>query len=134
MYLALLDSVPALSRQTRNSIHRNVIEILALHEELLGELHRTIPQSEVNQEQTLWRPAAQSRRRSQINQPSSSRRTKGRENAWRKARRSNDADGTNAAAPIELIAEPVVAGEVAQIFTKLVPTISTLQAFAGQYR
>ena len=134
VYLALLDSVPALSCQTRNSIHRNVIEILALHEELLGELHRAIPQSEINQDQTLWRPPAQSRRRSQINQPSSSRGTKGRGNARRKVRRSNDADGTNAAASIELIAEPAVAGEVAQVFTRLVSTISALQALADQYR
>ncbi|KAI9822224.1 MAG: hypothetical protein M1832_003047 [Thelocarpon impressellum] len=51
VYFTMLASVPALSTDTRSSIRRNVMEILELHEELLGELHQVIPNSEYAQDQ-----------------------------------------------------------------------------------
>ncbi|KAI9846628.1 MAG: hypothetical protein M1838_001227 [Thelocarpon superellum] len=61
VYFSLLASVPTLSQQTRASIQRNVSEILRLHEELLGELHQVVPNSEYNQDLASRKtvPAAQ---------------------------------------------------------------------------
>lgn len=50
VYHTLLASVPTLTETTRSSIQRNMLEILQLHEDLLGELHRVIPNSEYSEE------------------------------------------------------------------------------------
>ncbi|KAK7608615.1 hypothetical protein IWX49DRAFT_507925 [Phyllosticta citricarpa] len=50
VYLTVLASVPSVSPQTRMSIHRNVSQLVQLHEDLLGELHRIIPNSEFTQD------------------------------------------------------------------------------------
>jgi hypothetical protein len=42
-------SLPTLSLKLRASINRNLNEIVELHDELLGELHRVIPHSEYTQ-------------------------------------------------------------------------------------
>ena len=42
-------SIPTLSLNLRTSINRNLNEIVELHEELLGELHRAVPHSEYTQ-------------------------------------------------------------------------------------
>ncbi|KAI9817228.1 MAG: hypothetical protein M1827_001341 [Pycnora praestabilis] len=46
VYFTLLASVPMLSQHTRSLIHRNVTDILQLHEELLSELHRIVPDTD----------------------------------------------------------------------------------------
>jgi hypothetical protein len=38
-----------LSANIRTSINRNLVEIVELHEELLGDLHRVVPHSEYTQ-------------------------------------------------------------------------------------
>jgi hypothetical protein len=42
-------SIPTLSLNLRVSINRNLNEIVELHEELLGDLHRVVPHSEYTQ-------------------------------------------------------------------------------------
>jgi hypothetical protein len=49
VYVTLLASIPSLSLSLRTSINRNLNEIVELHEELLGELHRVVPHSEYTQ-------------------------------------------------------------------------------------
>jgi hypothetical protein len=49
VYVTLLASIPSLSLSLRASINRNLNEIVELHEELLGELHRVVPHSEYTQ-------------------------------------------------------------------------------------
>lgn len=49
MYITLLASIPSLSYNLRASIHRNLNDIVVLHEELLGDLHRIVPHSEYSQ-------------------------------------------------------------------------------------
>ncbi|CCU76289.1 hypothetical protein BGHDH14_bgh03224 [Blumeria hordei DH14] len=49
VYVTLLASMPRLSSNFRASINRNLNEILELHEEILGELHRVVPHSEYTQ-------------------------------------------------------------------------------------
>lgn len=48
MYVTLLASVPMLP-SLRASISRNLSEIVELHDELLGDLHRVVPHSEYTQ-------------------------------------------------------------------------------------
>lgn len=47
--MTLLASIPSLSVNLRASINRNLNDIVELHEELLGELHRAVPHSEYSQ-------------------------------------------------------------------------------------
>jgi len=42
-------SIPTLPLSLRSSINRNLNEIVELHDELLGDLHRTVPHSEYTQ-------------------------------------------------------------------------------------
>ena len=49
VYVTLLASIPNLSLALRASINRNLNEIIELHEELLGDLHRVVPHSEYTQ-------------------------------------------------------------------------------------
>ena len=44
--MTLLASILTLSSNLRSSINRNLVEIVQLHEELLGELHKVVPHSE----------------------------------------------------------------------------------------
>ncbi|TVY42298.1 hypothetical protein LSUB1_G001051 [Lachnellula subtilissima] len=49
VYVTLLASIPNLSLALRASINKNLNEIIELHEELLGDLHRVVPHSEYTQ-------------------------------------------------------------------------------------
>jgi hypothetical protein len=49
VYVTLLASIPTLSLNLRASINRNLNDIVELHEELLGDLHRVVPHSEYAQ-------------------------------------------------------------------------------------
>ncbi|SPN96899.1 uncharacterized protein DNG_00418 [Cephalotrichum gorgonifer] len=48
-YITTLASLPQASAGLRSSINRNLAEIVELHEEILGELHRAVPNSEYTQ-------------------------------------------------------------------------------------
>ena len=49
MYITTLASLPPASAGLRSSINRNLAEIVELHEEILGEVHRAVPDSEYTQ-------------------------------------------------------------------------------------
>ncbi|OHE97807.1 RhoGEF domain-containing protein [Colletotrichum orchidophilum] len=49
VYITILASLPTLPPGLRSSINRNLTDIVELHEELLGELHRAVPDSEYTQ-------------------------------------------------------------------------------------
>lgn len=49
VYVTILVSLPTLPSGLRSSINRNLADIIGLHEELLGELHRAVPHSEYTQ-------------------------------------------------------------------------------------
>lgn len=51
MYITILASLPTLPAGLRSSINHNLTEILQLHEEILGDLHRVVPHSEYSQPQ-----------------------------------------------------------------------------------
>ena len=46
VYITILASLPSQAVGLRSSINRNLTDIVELHEELLGELHRVVPNSE----------------------------------------------------------------------------------------
>ncbi|RGP75012.1 hypothetical protein FLONG3_5880 [Fusarium longipes] len=48
-YINILAALPALPERLRSSINHNLDRILQLHEEILGELHRAVPDSEYSQ-------------------------------------------------------------------------------------
>jgi hypothetical protein len=48
--MTLLVAIPTLSLNMRSSISKNLGEIIDLHEELLGDLHEVVPNSEYNQD------------------------------------------------------------------------------------
>jgi len=49
VYGTLFASIPTMSPHLRTSITQNLNEIIELHEEILGELHRIVPHSEYSQ-------------------------------------------------------------------------------------
>ncbi|KAF4993745.1 hypothetical protein FGRMN_6272 [Fusarium graminum] len=49
-YINMLAALPTLPERLRSSINHNLDQILQLHEEILGELHRAVPYSEYSQE------------------------------------------------------------------------------------
>ncbi|PHH87009.1 hypothetical protein CDD83_9425 [Cordyceps sp. RAO-2017] len=53
VYLTILASLPSMCTGLRSSINKNLTEIVELHEEILGELHRAVPHSEYTQPQWL---------------------------------------------------------------------------------
>lgn len=119
MYVTLLASIPSLSLSLRASINRNLNDIVELHEDLLGELHRVVPHSEYTQASvhTITSPPRQMHHR------------------WR----SLDAvpENNNGAAWLQKIpgmtAEPVIAAGVAKVFGKRVgqPVLGTYTIFTS---
>ncbi|PFH62541.1 hypothetical protein XA68_13123 [Ophiocordyceps unilateralis] len=51
VYVTILASLPAMCMGLRSSINKNLTDIVELHEEILGELHRAVPHSEYTQPQ-----------------------------------------------------------------------------------
>lgn len=49
VYINILASLPTLPAGLRSSINRNLTDIVELHDEILGELHRVVPYSEYTQ-------------------------------------------------------------------------------------
>ncbi|KAK3694652.1 hypothetical protein B0T22DRAFT_526496 [Podospora appendiculata] len=49
VYVTILASLPTLPAGLRSSINRNLTDIVELHEEMLGDLHRAVPHSEYTQ-------------------------------------------------------------------------------------
>ncbi|KAH6689120.1 RSP protein [Plectosphaerella plurivora] len=56
VYVTILASLPALSRGLRSSINHNLAEIVELHEDILGDLHRIVPDSEYSQSDASFPP------------------------------------------------------------------------------
>lgn len=99
-------SLPTLPAGLRSSINRNLADIIGLHEELLGDLHRVVPHSEYTQ---LDISAA----------------TKSHGFNHRRIRSLDsvpeDKDGITFLESVPgMVAEPHVAAEVAQVFNKKV--------------
>ncbi|KAI1178733.1 Dbl homology domain-containing protein [Nemania sp. FL0916] len=53
VYVTILASLPTVQHGLRSSINRNLTDIIELHEEILGELHRIVPDSEYTQPERI---------------------------------------------------------------------------------
>lgn len=106
VYVTLLVSLPTMTSGLRSSINRNLADIIELHEELLGELHRVVPHSEYTQ--ISLRPQS-----------------KTRGHGHNRIRSLDVVPEDNASMSwLEtvpgMVAEPSVVADVAQVFTKKV--------------
>jgi hypothetical protein len=119
----LLSSVPSLSSQTRAAVQQNVTQILQLHEDLLGELHKTVPHAEytqsAGQESYSITKAKHIRFHSADITPGRLLEAK----MSRKSRHSLEIGRPKDHRPIGLVADTKTAGNVARIFNKYVSTI-----------
>jgi hypothetical protein len=106
VYVTILVSLPTMPSGLRSSINRNLTDIIELHEELLGELHRAVPYSEYTQ--ISLRPQSKSH-----------------VNGHNRIRSLDAVPEDNASmswleAVPGMVAEPSVVADVAQVFTKKV--------------
>ncbi|KAI1128384.1 Dbl homology domain-containing protein [Nemania abortiva] len=53
VYVTILASLPTQQHGLRSSINQNLTDIIELHEEILGELHRIVPDSEYTQPESI---------------------------------------------------------------------------------
>ena len=106
MYVTLLASVPRLLPSLKESISRNLSEIVELHDELLGDLHRVVPHSEYTQPEYIPAPAPE----------------KQGHHRWRSldAVPENPGDLSWVQKIPGVTAEPQVAADVAKVFGKRV--------------
>ena len=112
VYVTILASLPTLPAGLRSSINRNLTDIVELHEEMLGDLHRAVPHSEYTQLELS----------SNISQPSPGGRGHQR---WKSLDAvPEDKDGISWLREIPgMLADPQTAAEVAKIFSKKVSKV-----------
>ncbi|KAI1415937.1 Dbl homology domain-containing protein [Hypoxylon sp. FL1857] len=121
VYVTILASLPSPHMGLRSSINRNLTDIVELHEEILGELHRVVPNSEYTQPDripiTPTPPAAKKHHR------------------WRSLDSvPEDKGGTTWLQNIpSVIAEPTVAAEVAHIFRKRMNRFFIYEEYGAKY-
>ncbi|RYO87666.1 hypothetical protein DL766_001344 [Monosporascus sp. MC13-8B] len=105
VYVTILASLPASHPELRSSINRNLTDIVELHEEILGDLHRVVPHSEYTQAgRPSTNPIQPNRGHHRWHSLDSVPEAKG-ESSWLQS------------VP-ELTAEPSIAAEVAGVFGK----------------
>ncbi|KAJ5032522.1 uncharacterized protein L3040_009123 [Drepanopeziza brunnea f. sp. 'multigermtubi'] len=119
VYVTLLASIPSLSLNLRSSINRNLNDIVGLHEDLLGELHKVVPNSEYTQASVHTRISP----------------LRNMHQRWR----SLDAvpEHTSGAAWLQkipgMIAEPKIAAEVAKVFGKKMNRFFAYEEYGAKY-
>ncbi|KAK3495905.1 hypothetical protein B0T13DRAFT_309611 [Neurospora crassa] len=122
VYVTILASLPTLPASLRSSINQNLNDIVELHEEMLGDLHRAIPHSEYTQ---LKFP---------LQVPSAGSGFRGHQR-WR----SLDAvpegkDGISWLREVPgMLADPQVAAEVAKIFSKKMNRFFIYEEYGAKY-
>ncbi|KAK1782108.1 hypothetical protein QBC45DRAFT_390014 [Copromyces sp. CBS 386.78] len=122
VYVTILASLPTLPASLRSSINRNLNDIVELHEEMLGDLHRAIPHSEYTQ---LNFP---------LQIPSASSGFRGHQR-WRSLDAvPEDKDGISWLREVPgMLADPQVAAEVAKIFTKKMNRFFIYEEYGAKY-
>ncbi|KAI1368694.1 hypothetical protein F5Y08DRAFT_226774 [Xylaria arbuscula] len=121
VYVTILASLPTLQHGLRSSINQNLTDIIELHEEILGELHRVVPDSEYTQPEYI--AVEQSPKPSQEHHRWHSLDSVPEERGGRSWLHSVPS----------VIAEPNVAAEVAQIFGKKVNRFLIYEEYGARY-
>ncbi|KAK0618376.1 hypothetical protein B0T17DRAFT_496382 [Bombardia bombarda] len=122
VYVTILASLPTLPAGLRSSINRNLTDIVELHEEMLGDLHRAVPHSEYTQ-LDLPLPVSQT-----------GTGTHGH-HQWRSLDAvPEDKDGESWLREIPgMVSEPQTAAEVAKIFSKKMNRFFIYEEYGAKY-
>ncbi|KAI2629829.1 Dbl homology domain-containing protein [Hypoxylon sp. NC1633] len=122
VYVTILASLPSAHMGLRSSINRNLTDIVELHEEILGELHRVVPNSEYTQPERI--PVTP-------NPPPSTK----KHHRWRSLDSVPEDKGeTSWLQHIpSVIAEPGVAAEVAHVFGKRMNRFFIYEEYGAKY-
>ncbi|KAI1333382.1 Dbl homology domain-containing protein [Xylariaceae sp. FL0255] len=121
VYVTILASLPTLHCGLRSSINRNLTDIIELHEEILGELHRIVPNSEYTQpDHIVLKPTPNpNQRHHRWHSLDSVPEDKGRD-SWLQGIPS-------------VIAEPQIAAGVAQIFMRKMNRFFIYEEYGARY-
>ncbi|KAK3329343.1 hypothetical protein B0H66DRAFT_596931 [Apodospora peruviana] len=122
VYVTILASLPTLPAGLRSSINRNLTDIVELHEEILGELHRVVPDSEYTQPEVS----------SHVGQAEPGVRGHQR---WRSLDAvPEDRDGISWLPGIPgMLADPQTAAEVAKIFSRKMNRFFIYEEYGAKY-
>ncbi|CZR35201.1 uncharacterized protein FPRO_00677 [Fusarium proliferatum ET1] len=122
-YINLLAALPTLPERLRSSINHNLDQILQLHEEILGELHRVVPDSEYSQADHLIVSSSKS------NNPKTGHRR------WSSLDMVSGDQGSLQLLQKEpgVLSEPQVAADVAKIFSKRMHCFFMYQEYGAKY-
>ncbi|KAL7927474.1 hypothetical protein ACQKWADRAFT_4522 [Trichoderma austrokoningii] len=126
VYVTILAALPSICVGLRSSINQNLTEIVKLHEELLGELHRAVPYSEytqINVAPTLTPFANPNCLQAHSHKRWSSLGAVPEQNM--KARWLLKAPG--------MLADPQVAAEVAKVFAKKINKLFIYEEYGATY-
>ncbi|TGJ80056.1 hypothetical protein E0Z10_g8712 [Xylaria hypoxylon] len=121
VYVTILASLPTVQHGLRSSINQNLTDIIELHEEILGELHRIVPDSEYTQPEYI--PVKPNLAPSQ------------ELHRWHSLDSVPEDKGGRSwlhSVP-SVIAEPNVAAEVAQIFGKKMHRFLIYEEYGARY-
>ncbi|KAI1433737.1 Dbl homology domain-containing protein [Xylaria sp. CBS 124048] len=121
VYVTILASLPPLHHGLRSSINQNLTDIIELHEEILGELHHIVPDSEYSQpDHIVVNPILP---------------VDGGHHRWHSLDSVPEDKGGRSwlqSVP-SVIAEPSVAAEVAQIFGKKINRFFIYEEYGARY-
>ncbi|KAF4495162.1 hypothetical protein FAGAP_8693 [Fusarium agapanthi] len=122
-YINLLAALPTLPERLRSSINHNLDQILQLHEEILGELHRVVPDSEYSQADHLIVSSSKS------NNPKTGHRR------WSSLDIVSGDQGSLQLLEKEpgVLSEPQVAADAAKIFSKRMHRCFMYQEYGAKY-
>ncbi|KAK4147627.1 uncharacterized protein C8A04DRAFT_33791 [Dichotomopilus funicola] len=126
VYVTILASLPTSPAGLRSTVNRNLTDLIELHEEVLGELHRAVPDSEYTQ-LDLPTPPATSMKQSNASLQGHRR--------WR----SLDAvpEGRDEVSWLRdvpgMVAEPQAAAEVARVFLKRMNRFFVYEEYGAKY-
>ncbi|KAI0019554.1 hypothetical protein F4780DRAFT_441219 [Xylariomycetidae sp. FL0641] len=122
VYVTILAALPTPHPGLRSSINRNLTEIVELHEEILGELHAVVPNSEYTQPEKVTftsNPPPPSKRHHRLRSLDSVPEVKGG-SSWLQGVPS-------------VIAEPAIAAEVARVFGKRMNRFFVYEEYGAKY-
>ncbi|KAJ0166743.1 hypothetical protein CTA2_6071 [Colletotrichum tanaceti] len=121
VYITILASLPTLPMGLRSSINRNLTDIVELHEELLGELHRVVPDSEYTQIEIPPSPSGPTGRRHQrLRSLDSVPEDDGRAISW-----LQEVPG--------MVSEAQIAGDVAKVFSRKMNRFFIYEEYGAKY-
>ncbi|KAK8163834.1 hypothetical protein IWX90DRAFT_403474 [Phyllosticta citrichinensis] len=133
VYLTVLASVPSVSPQTRMSIHRNVSQLVQLHEDLLGELHRIIPNSEFTQDDSVFEHRPRPRHTRWHSIDGLPHRASGIAINRRSQRHSLDVCKPEEPTPLGVTADTETVAQVARLFDQLVRRFFAYEEYSAQF-